>query len=65
MAPLGTGSLYRYPNGLAVNITIINFADITHKILPLFHENSVGGVKLCDYKDRLLRGPLRGPLPIK
>ena len=50
---LGTGSLYIYPNKLAVSINIINFTDITDKILPLFNENPIAGVKLSDYKDWL------------
>jgi hypothetical protein len=48
---LNAGSLYKYPNGLAIGIYIVNFKDITEKIIPLLNEYTISGVKLKDYKD--------------
>jgi hypothetical protein len=46
---LGCGTLYMYPNNIAVAIYITSFKDITHKILPLFQDRSLEGGKLQDY----------------
>lgn len=51
MLLLGSGSIYKYPKQSAINITIINFSDITNKIMPFFNEYPLQGVKLYDYLD--------------
>lgn len=51
MLLLGSGSIYKYPKQSAINKTIINFSHITNKIMPLFNEYPVQGVKLYDYLD--------------
>jgi LAGLIDADG endonuclease len=48
---LESGSIYKYPGEPAVSLTIVNFSDITDKIIPLFDKNPLVGVKLYDYLD--------------
>jgi len=60
---LGSGQIYKYPKNPAVNITIVNFSDITNTIIPFFNKNPLPtaaivmvmmatvGVKLFDYID--------------
>lgn len=47
---LGCGSLYKYPNGLAVYINVVSFEHITDKIIPLLN-GKIEGVKRNDYLD--------------
>lgn len=47
---LECGSLYKYPNGSAVYISVVNFEDITNKVIPLLN-GKIQGVKLNDYLD--------------
>jgi hypothetical protein len=35
---LGTGKIYKYPDKLAVSLTILNFSDINEKIIPFFNK---------------------------
>jgi hypothetical protein len=51
MLLLGSGSIYKYHKQSAINITIINYSDISNKIIPFFNEYPVMGVKLYDYLD--------------
>jgi len=51
ISELGTGWIYKYPNGNAVTITVSNFADITNIIVPFFERYPIIGVKLYDYLD--------------
>lgn len=48
---LGTGTLYKSPKELAVRISIVNYSDITNKIIPFFEKNPLFGVKIYDYLD--------------
>jgi len=48
---LGTGKIYKYPDKLAVNLTILKFSDINEKIIPFFNKYLIDGVKLKDYLD--------------
>ena len=43
--------IYKYPKTPAVSLTIVNFMDITNKIIPFFNKYSLFGVKLYDYLD--------------
>lgn len=48
---LGSGKIYKYPKNPAVNLTIVNFSDITNTIIPFFEQNPLLGVKLLDFLD--------------
>lgn len=48
---LGTGKIYKYPDKLAVSLTILKFSDINEKIIPFFNKHPIDGVKLNDYLD--------------
>ena len=48
---MGSGSIYKYPTKPAVSITIVNFSDITNKIIPLFNKYPIMGIKFYDYLD--------------
>jgi hypothetical protein len=37
MLLLGSGSIYKYHKQSAINITIINYSDISNKIIPFFN----------------------------
>ena len=46
------GKIYKYSGGKsAVSLSIVDFSDITNKIVPFFNLNPVIGVKLYDYLD--------------
>ena len=48
----GTGNVYKYKGKSAVILTIVNFSDITNRIIPFFGNNPLlPGVKLNDYLD--------------
>ena len=48
----GTGNVYKYKGKSAVILTIVNFTDITNRIIPFFGNNPLlPGVKLYDYLD--------------
>lgn len=52
MKYLGTGNVYKYKGKSAVILTIVNFTDITNRIIPFFGDNPLlPGVKLYDYLD--------------
>jgi hypothetical protein len=48
---LGTGKIYKYPDKLAVSLTILKFSDQTEKIIPFFNKYPIDGIKLNDYLD--------------
>jgi len=48
---LGSGKIYKYPGKAAVSLSIVDFKDITHRIVPFFNENPIVGTKLYDYFD--------------
>ena len=46
------GKIYKYSGGKsAVSLSIVDFSDITNKIVPFFNPNPIIGVKLYDYLD--------------
>ena len=47
---LGGGQIYNYTKS-AVHLNIVDFSLITNKIIPLFEENSLVGVRSRDYLD--------------
>jgi len=48
----GTGNVYKYKGKSAVILTIVNFTDITNRIIPFFGNNPLlPGIKLYDYLD--------------
>nr|QCW06960.1 hypothetical protein [Drechslerella brochopaga] len=48
---LNAGVLEKRSNGLAVDLTITKFSDISKKIIPFFNINNVLGTKQLDYQD--------------
>jgi LAGLIDADG endonuclease len=46
---LGAGKIEKHKK--VVIITIVNFSDIIKKIIPLFENNSLHGVKQIDFLD--------------
>lgn len=48
---LGSGKIYKYPGKYAISLTIVDFKDITNRVIPLFNENPIIGIKLYDYLD--------------
>jgi hypothetical protein len=48
---LGTGKIYKYPDKLAVSLTILKFSDLNEKIIPFFNKYPIDGIKLNDYLD--------------
>ena len=47
----GSGKIYKYGGKSAVSLTIVDFTDITNKIVPFFNQYSIIGIKLYDYLD--------------
>lgn len=47
----GAGKVYKYGGKSAVSLTIVDFTDITNKIVPFFYQYSIIGIKLYDYLD--------------
>jgi hypothetical protein len=47
----GSGKIYKYTGKSAVSLSIVDFTDITNKIIPFFNKNSIIGIKLYDYLD--------------
>lgn len=47
----GCGKIYKYNGKFAVNLTIVDFSDITNIIVPFFKEYPLVGIKLYDYLD--------------
>jgi hypothetical protein len=46
------GKIYKYSGGKsAVSLSIVDFSDITKKIVPFFNQYPIIGVKLYDYLD--------------
>jgi hypothetical protein len=45
------GKIYKYNGKFAVNLTIVDFSDITNIIVPFFKEYPLVGIKLYDYLD--------------
>ena len=48
---LGAGKIYKYPDKLAVSLTILKLSDINEKIIPFFNKYPIDGIKLNDYLD--------------
>jgi hypothetical protein len=48
---LGLGKVYKYKSKSAVYLCVVDFSDITNKLIPLFEANSIVGVKYQDYLD--------------
>lgn len=48
---LGSGKIYKYAGKSAISLTIVDFKDITHILVPFFYENPIIGIKLHDYLD--------------
>jgi len=48
---LGSGKIYKYAGKSAINLTIVDFKDITNILVPFFNENPIIGIKLYDYLD--------------
>ena len=46
-----SGKIYKYNGKSAVSFTIVNFSDISSKIIPLINKYPIVGVKLYDYLD--------------
>lgn len=47
---LGSGKIYKYSKS-AVHLSIVDFSDITNRIIPLIKENPLVGIKSEDYLD--------------
>ena len=47
----GSGKIYKYSGKHAVSFEIVDFTDITNKVLPFFNKNPIIGIKLYDYLD--------------
>ena len=47
----GGGKIYSYSGKSAVSLSIVDFTDITEKILPFFNKYPLIGIKLYDYLD--------------
>lgn len=48
---LGSGKIYKYSGKSAVSLSIVDFTDITNKIIPFFTKYPIIGIKLYDYLD--------------
>jgi hypothetical protein len=48
---LGSGKIYKYAGKSALILSIVDFKDITNKIIPFLNENPIIGIKLYDYLD--------------
>lgn len=48
---LGSGKIYNYAGNNAVSLSIVDFKDITDRIIPYLNENPVIGIKQYDYLD--------------
>jgi hypothetical protein len=48
---LGCGNIIKYSNKNIVNLRISKFEEIDDKMIPLFKEYYVGGIKSLDFKD--------------
>ena len=46
-----SGKIYKYNGKSAVSFTIVNFLDISSKIIPLINKHPIVGVKFYDYLD--------------
>ncbi len=46
-----TGDIYKNQHKNFINYKIGNFEDIYHKMIPLFNQYKIRGVKLLDYQD--------------
>ena len=51
MEYLGSGKIYKYADKSAISLAIVDFKDITNKLIPFFNENPIIGIKLYDYLD--------------
>ena len=47
----GSGKIYKYGGKSDVNLTIVDFTDITNKIIPFFDKYNIIGIKKKDYQD--------------
>jgi hypothetical protein len=47
----GSGKIYKYTGKSAVSLSIVDFSDITNKIIPFLNKNYIIGIKLYDYLD--------------
>jgi hypothetical protein len=47
----GSGKIYKYSGKSAVSLSIVDFTDITNKIIPFFNKNSIICIKLYDFMD--------------
>nr|UFY98788.1 hypothetical protein [Corynespora cassiicola] len=48
---LGAGKIYKYGGKYAVSLTIVDFTEITDRIIPFLDKNPIIGIKLYDYLD--------------
>jgi hypothetical protein len=48
---LGCGYIFKHPNRNLVTYTITNFENIYYKIIPLFNQYKIRGIKALDYED--------------
>jgi hypothetical protein len=48
---LGSGKIYKYAGKSEVSLTIVDFKDISNKLVPFFNVNPLIGIKLYDYLD--------------
>jgi hypothetical protein len=48
---LGCGFIYKYPKRSAIILQISNFKDIYNKIIPMFNEYNIKGVKYSNFQD--------------
>lgn len=55
---INCGSVYKDLKGNAVVFQIARFEDIDNKIIPLFKEYKIKGIKSLDYKDFVLAGEI-------
>ncbi len=54
MATLGCGKISKRTNRDIITLRISKFQDIYSKIIPLFNQYEIRGIKLLDYKDFVL-----------
>jgi LAGLIDADG endonuclease len=48
---LGCGNIIKYPKRSAIVLQISNFKDTYYKMIPLFNEYNIKGVKSLDFQD--------------
>lgn len=48
---IGAGKIYKYNGKNAFSLSVVDFNDITEKVIPLFNSSPIIGLKLNDYID--------------